>query len=126
MLSPSQVTSSCRGRHLHYGVFVSPPDVHMLTFIPHSSRLGKTNTIVTTLEHRHPQLRRGSCLALETIAQSSEKHRLLSAGILQPCCNMKRLRGDADLTRLICALVPNIIEFVKKREELEPLFRLFR
>ncbi len=102
-----------------------PSDVHTLTHIPRSSRLGKTNTIVATLEHRHPQLRRGSCLALEIIAQSSEKHRLLSAGILQPCCNMKRLWGDADLTRLVCTFIPNIIEFVKKREELELLFRLF-
>jgi hypothetical protein len=102
-----------------------PSGVHTLTRIPHYSRLGKTNTIVAALEHPHPQLRRGCCLALETIAQSPEKHRLLSAGALEPCCNTKRLRGDDDLTRLICTLVPNIIEFVKKREELELLFRLF-
>ena len=98
----------------------------ILTGICYCSRLGKTATIVAALEHRHRQLRRGSCLALEAIALSPEKHRLLSAGILLPCCNLKRLSEDADLTRLVRTLVPNIIEFVEKREDLKLLFRLFR
>ncbi|KAF8341435.1 uncharacterized protein EI90DRAFT_1737459 [Cantharellus anzutake] len=38
---------------------------------------------------------------------------------------MERLVGDGNLTRLVCVLVPNIIEFVKKPDELGSLFKLF-